>query len=244
MGKRDDLALRHDPRLTRLLVYRKLWRIGLTSRSLALSGKEGTMTEHLVRTQKGRIVRDPPAARLLFNDTRLSVVWLVLRILVGLVWVQAGVLKLGNPEWMQTGNALKGYWENAVKVPATGQPPITFDWYRSFIQSMIDSQSYVWFAKMVAVGEFMVGVFLILGLFVGIAAFFGAFMNWNYLMAGSTSMNPILFVAALLLMFAWKTAGYYGLDRFVVPLLGATWEDEAETMRRKQAASEPSSITA
>ena len=202
------------------------------------------MTEHTVKTPRGRIVANPPAARFLFDDTRFAVVWLIVRVLAGLTWLQSGAHKLGDPAWMQTGEALKGFWTSAVKIPATGMPPIAFDWYRSFIQGMLDNQSYVWFAKLVAIGEFLVGVFLILGLFVGIAAFFGAFMNWNYLMAGSTSLNPILVVAALLLMLAWKTAGYYGLDRFVVPLLGATWEDEDQTQKQKRATAESASAPA
>ncbi len=198
------------------------------------------MTEHVVRTPRGRIVSNPPLARLLFDDTRFAIVWLVVRVLVGLYWLEQALQKLSNPAWMQTGEALQGFWANAVKIPETGRPPIAFDWYRNFIQSMLDNQWYVWFAKLVAVGEFLVGVFLIIGLFVGIAAFFGAFMNWNYVMAGSASTNPILLVGALLLMFAWKTAGYYGLDRFVVPLLGATWEDEDMKMRQARGRSESS----
>ena len=166
------------------------------------------MTDHVVRTPRGRIVANPPLARVLFDDTRFAIVWLVVRVLVGLYWLQQAMSKLGDPAWMQTGEALKGFWTNAVKIPETGRPPIAFDWYRDFIQYMLDNQWYVWFAKLVAVGEFLVGVFLIIGLFVGIAAFFGAFMNWNYVMAGSASTNPILLVGALLLMFAWKTAGY------------------------------------
>jgi thiosulfate dehydrogenase [quinone] large subunit len=46
------------------------------------------------------------------------------------------------------------------------------------------------------------------------------------------SLNPILSVAALLLMFGWKSAGYYGLDRFVVPLLGATWKNDDQKQKR------------
>src|SRR5438477_10058085 len=165
------------------------------------------MTEHIVKTPRGHIVANPPAARFLFDDTRFAVVWLFVRVLAGLTWLQSGAHKLGDPAWMQTGEALKGFWTSAVKVPATGNPPIAFDWYRSFIQSMLDNQAYVWFANLVAIGEFLVGVALILGLLVGVSAFIGAFMNWNYVMAGSASMNPILMVASLLLMFAWKTAG-------------------------------------
>src|SRR5579859_3665827 len=206
--------------------------------------REILMTEHIVKTPRGHIVANPPAARFLFDDTRFAVVWLVIRVLTGLTWIEAAAHKLGDPAWMQTGEALKGFWSNAVKIPATGNAPIAFDWYRSFIQSMLDNQAYVWFAKLVAIGEFLVGVFLILGLFVGITAFMGAFMNWNYLLAGSTSLNPILSVAALLLILAWKTAGYYGLDRFIVPHLGATWEDEDLALKRKRVASENTASTA
>jgi thiosulfate dehydrogenase [quinone] large subunit len=182
------------------------------------------MTEHIVKTNRGTIVTNPPLARLLFDDTRFSVIWAVIRVLVGLSWVDASLHKLSSPAWMETGEALKGFWASAVKIPDAGRPPVTFDWYRNFLQGLLDSGSYVWFAKLVAIGEFAVGVALIIGAFVGIAAFFGAFMNWNFMMAGSASTNPLLFAAAILLMLAWKTAGHYGADRFLLPRLGTPWD--------------------
>jgi len=65
---------------------------------------------------------------------------------------------------------------------------------------------------------------LILGAFVGVAALAGAFMNMNFMLAGSASSNPVLLVLAILLILAWKTAGYIGLDRFLLPLLGTPWK--------------------
>jgi thiosulfate dehydrogenase [quinone] large subunit len=187
------------------------------------------MNEHIVKTNRGTIVTNPPLARLLFDDTRFSVIWAIIRVLVGLSWVDASLHKLSSPAWMETGEALKGFWASAVKIPETGKPPITFDWYRAFLQGLLDSGSYVWFAKLIAIGEFAVGVALIIGAFVGIAAFFGAFMNWNFMMAGSASTNPLLFAAAILLMLAWKTAGHYGADRFLLPLLGTPWDRQVES---------------
>lgn len=64
---------------------------------------------------------------------------------------------------------------------------------------------------------------LIVGAFVGIAAFFGAFMNMNFMLAGSASTNPVLFVVALTLIFAWKNAGYIGADFFLLKWLGTPW---------------------
>jgi thiosulfate dehydrogenase (quinone) large subunit len=48
-------------------------------------------------------------------------------------------------------------------------------------------------------------------------------MNFNYLLAGSVSTNPILLALAILLVLAWKIAGWWGLDRWVLPLLGTPW---------------------
>jgi thiosulfate dehydrogenase [quinone] large subunit len=70
------------------------------------------------------------------------------------------------------------------------------------------------------------------GAFVGIAAFFGALMNWNFIMAGSASTNPVLLMGAIFLILAWKVAGYYGADYFLLRWLGTPWRshrvDEAK----------------
>ncbi len=70
------------------------------------------------------------------------------------------------------------------------------------------------------IGELLVGIALILGLFTGIAAFFGGFMNMNYLLSGSIAINPIMLLLAFLLITAWRTAGWWGADRWVLPALG------------------------
>jgi thiosulfate dehydrogenase [quinone] large subunit len=181
-----------------------------------------------VITRKGTVVQDPPFATTLFNDTRLAWFWLVLRVWLGYNWIEASLHKIGNPAWVQTGEALKGFWTGAVAIPDAGRPAIAFDWYRSFIQALLDAQAYTWFAKVVAYGEFLVGVALILGLFTGIAAFFGALMNWNFMMAGSASINPLLLVAAIGLILAWKIAGFIGVDRFLLPILGTPWKGKKE----------------
>ena len=126
-------------------------------------------------------LQDAPFIKFMFSNTKMAWLWLVVRVYVGYQWVNASLHKLSAPEWMQTGDALKGYWMHAVSIPeAPAKPPINFEWYRSFIQSMLDSQTYVWFAKLIAIGEFVVGIALIIGLFVGLAAFFGGVMNLQF----------------------------------------------------------------
>ena len=180
-----------------------------------------------VMTRKGQVVQDPPLIQKLLNDRWAGLLWLPVRVWLGYQWIQASMHKLSDPRWMQTGEALKGYWLNAVKIPQTGQPPIAFDWYRSFLQMMLNAQAYTWFAKLVAVGEVLVGVALILGAFTGIAAFFGGLMNWNFMMAGSASTNPLLFVAAVGLILAWKVSGTIGADFFLLRWIGTPWRGVA-----------------
>lgn len=170
-------------------------------------------------------VSDPPFIVDLFNNTRWAWLWLILRLYLGYEWLTSGLEKLGNPAWTQTGLALRGFWQNAVRIPeAPGRPLIAFGWYRNFIQGLLDAQAYTWFAKLITASELIVGVLLIVGAFVGIAAFLGAFLNWNFMMAGSASINPLMFVFTILLIMAWKTAGWYGLDRWLLPALGTPWE--------------------
>jgi thiosulfate dehydrogenase [quinone] large subunit len=97
---------------------------------------------------------------------------------------------------------------------------VAYDWYRAFLQEMLEGGHYVWFAKVVAVGEVVVGLALILGVFTGVAAFGGVFMNWHFVMAGAASTNAMLALVGVLLVLAWRTAGWWGLDRWVLPLLG------------------------
>ena len=168
---------------------------------------------------------DPPVANALFNSPKWAWLWLIARVYLGYTWLNSGIGKLSNPGWVQTGEALKGFWERAVLIPeAPARPAISFEWYRTFLQSLLDSGSYTWFSKLVVAGELLVGIALILGLFTGIAAFFGGFLNWNFMMAGSASTNPVLFSISILLIMAWKTAGWIGLDRWVLQSLGTPWQ--------------------
>ncbi len=168
-------------------------------------------------------ITDPPVATKLFGSTRWAWIWLIVRLYLGYTWFTSGLGKLTNPAWL-SGEALKGFWERAILVPdAPARPAIAFGWYRTFIESMLNGGSYTWFSKLVAFGEVLIGVALVLGFFTGIAAFFGGFMNWNFMMAGTASTNPVLFVLAVLLILAWKTAGWWGLDRWLLPALGTPW---------------------
>jgi thiosulfate dehydrogenase [quinone] large subunit len=172
-------------------------------------------------------IEGPRFVRFLFNNSRAGLFWLPIRLFVGFAWLDAGWHKFTDPEWTQGGAALRGYWERAAALPEGGRPPITFEWYRDFINTMLNGGHESWMAWVITLGELAVGIGLLLGILTGIAAFFGALMNMSFLLAGSASTNPVLFTLAVGLMLAWRVAGYYGVDRYLLPMLGAPWRPGA-----------------
>jgi thiosulfate dehydrogenase (quinone) large subunit len=171
-------------------------------------------------------VEDPPFARDLFGSTRWAWLWLIIRLYLAYNWLEAGWEKLQSPAWMAGGAALKGFWAGALKgsPPGSPHPTIAFPFYQAFLQGMLNANAYTWFGPLIAIGEFLVGLGLLFGILTGIAAFFGGFLNWNFMMAGSASTNPGLFVLTILIILAWKTAGWWGGDRWVLPALGTPWQ--------------------
>jgi thiosulfate dehydrogenase [quinone] large subunit len=172
----------------------------------------------------------PPFTRFLFSNSRAGLFWLPIRLFVGFAWVEAGYHKLTGGGWVTDGgSALAGYWSSAVKIPeeGAGRPPITYEWYRDFINFLLTGHHETWFAWLITFGELAVGIGLLLGALTGLAAFFGALMNMSFLLAGSGSSNPVMFSLAIGLILAWKVAGYYGLDRYLLPMLGTPWRPGA-----------------
>lgn len=185
-----------------------------------------------VMDRKGHAIEDPKFAKTLFNDPRLSLFWLPIRIYLGWSWLDASLHKINNPAWVGGGEALKGFWTNAVTIPAEGRPAIAFGWYREFIQVLLDAQAYTWFGKLIAYGELLIGIALILGAFTGVAAFFGAFMNWNFIMAGAASSNGLMLVLTVGIVLAWKIAGYIGADYVLLRWIGVPWGPQEEVLAR------------
>jgi thiosulfate dehydrogenase [quinone] large subunit len=178
-----------------------------------------------VTDDKGRVwIQDPPIARLFFQSTMAAWLWLVVRVYVGYDFLIAGWHKFTTPAWMDgSGQGIMGFWKGALGTTASGAPVITFDWYRGFLQFLMDTNSAGWFSYVIVFGELAVGIGLILGAFTGLAAMGGLLMNMAFMLAGTTSTNPVLAILGVLLILAWKNAGYIGLDRYLLPLLGTPW---------------------
>lgn len=163
------------------------------------------------------IIEDNPISKWLFSNTTSGLIWLVLRVYLGYQWLTAGIGKLSNDAWIgeNAGVAIKGFMGGALELEIAG-------WYAWFIETVVLPNATV-VSYMVVSGEILIGLGLIVGLLTGIAAFFGAMMNMSFLLAGTVSTNPVMLIIAILLIMAWKVAGWYGLDRWALPKLGTPW---------------------
>ena len=197
-------------------------------------------------------IPEPPIARFLFADTRMAWFWLIVRVYVGYQWFTAGFEKLTGysatvgstfgvkvgDSWIFTshlGAALTGFAQSGI-AQSVGAHPSVQGWYAWFLQNIVIPWAGFW-SYVVTFGELAVGIGLIIGMLTGIAAFFGVFMNMNFLLAGAVSINPIIGGLAMFLILAWRVAGYYGVDRWLLPLLGTPWTGslaKAEQAQPKQ----------
>jgi len=105
-------------------------------------------------------------------------------------------------------------------------------WYADFLEGFVIPNA-ARFGPLIAWGEVLVGVGLILGAFTGFAALAGAFMNLNFMLAGTTSTNPILYTAAILVIIGIEYAQYYGLDAYIRPTVERTAEEGFKRLRHR-----------
>jgi thiosulfate dehydrogenase (quinone) large subunit len=195
-------------------------------------------------------IEEPAVARWLFGSSHASWIWLVARLWLGWEWLQSGWGKVfggnitlrfwewGEPEYSLTGDAnvgwvassgdvavgdaVAGFASRAIESADGPHPDVAYDWYVTFLEWIRDT-AYPWMGPMVAIGELVIGVLLILGLFTGIAAALGAVLNFSFVFAGSAGVNPAMILVSFLLILAWRNAGWIGLDRWVLPALGTPW---------------------
>ena len=198
-------------------------------------------------------IPEAPITRFLFADTRMAWFWLLLRLSVGVGWLAAGVSKVtgyafgvrtnGPAGWFMANNgaALKTFANMAIAhggaQPVSGFPDWFVGapgWYASFLQSNVLPHAAV-FSYVVAFGEVLVGLGLIFGCFTAIAAFFGLLLNINFMLSGVMDPNLVTGVETLFLIMAWRIAGYDGVDRWLLPLLGTPWTGSLIRQKKAQA---------
>lgn len=160
-------------------------------------------------------------------DPRMAWFWLIVRVYLGYMWLEAGLEKMTNPAWFgaNAGPAMTGFVQKALTKTAEFCPPAPAachpdvqSWYAAFLEGVVLPNAFLW-SHAIVLGEIAVGIALILGVLTGLAAFFGVFMNLNFMLAGTVSVNPIMATLGVGLMLAHRIAGYWGLDRYIRPFL-------------------------
>ncbi len=153
-------------------------------------------------------------------------------------WIRSCVV---DGKSVPRGSAVQGFASGAIQNSMGPHPNVAYSWYVDFLKWIRDS-SYHWIGPLVSITELVVGVLLILGLFTGIAAFVGVVLNFTYIFAGTAGVNPLFVIISLFLIMAWRVAGWYGLDRIVLPKLGTPWQPGALFTRKRAHARQPKPV--
>jgi thiosulfate dehydrogenase [quinone] large subunit len=162
------------------------------------------------------------AADWLYRSKAASIIWLVARVWLGYGWLNAGYQKLWGSEkavfWSGAGAGVKGFATAGVAGSTAGQGGASYGWWAAFLHNFVIPNAS-WIAKLITVSELVIGALLILGLFTGAAAIAGLSLNVIYMFTGSAGVNPAYAIISVLLILAWRNAGYIGLDRVALPAL-------------------------
>lgn len=151
---------------------------------------------------------------------------LILRVYIGWQWMTAGFHKLVD------GFNATGYLSNAVANPVMKGEEVIYPTFTAFLEHFaLPNVGIINF--LIPVGEFLVGLGLILGALTTAAAFFGLLMNFMFLFAGTVSTNPWMVLIGGIIFMAGTNAGKFGVDYYLMPLI-RKW-----TRRNKHTDNEP-----
>jgi thiosulfate dehydrogenase [quinone] large subunit len=155
----------------------------------------------------------------LFRSSAASFIWLVVRVVLGYWWLNAGYQKIWGSEraafWFGGGAGVKGFATAGIVGSSTGKGGASYGWWAGFLHNFVIPNAS-WIAKFIALGELAIGIALILGLLTGLAALAGLLLNLIYMFTGSAGVNPAYAILSLGLILGWRNAGLLGLDRFAL----------------------------
>ncbi|MFL5759768.1 MAG: DoxX family protein [Thermomicrobiales bacterium] len=159
-----------------------------------------------------------------------GLLWLVARVWLGWEFLKAGWEKVTEPEramWIgnQSGEGVRqllGFSLQIAPGGAMAQPdhPEVLGWYATLIRHLFLPHAEV-MARLVTFGELLVGLALMLGLFTRFAAAMGLLMNLSYMLAGVSSLSPLMMLVEVSIVLTGTMAGYYGVDHYLMPMLQA-----------------------
>lgn len=146
-------------------------------------------------------------------------------------WVRSGTVvgADGTQSVLHVGDAVAGFAKGAIANSTGPHPDVAYSWYVDFLR-WVQNTGHTVLGPLVAIGEVVIGVALIVGAFTGISAVLGSILNFSYVFAGAASTNPAMILVSGLLILAWRNAGWFGADRWLLPKLGTPWHHEEATV--------------
>jgi thiosulfate dehydrogenase [quinone] large subunit len=162
------------------------------------------------------------------NPKVLGVGWLLARVWIGWTFLEAGLGKVTGDRkeaWIgsEAGAGVTGYLTRALTMAPGGEaakanPEVT-GWYAGLVRQVFLPNADL-FGYLVAFGEVLVGAALILGILTRFSAAMGLVMSFAYLFAGTSGDNPLMVLLGLpMVLVGGAAAGYYGIDRYLLPFL-------------------------
>lgn len=151
--------------------------------------------------------------KFLRENTVSSAILTLIRLYLGYEFLMAGYEKLSK------GFDVAGFLKASVAKPVLGPTgSAVYPHYLSFLKNFALPNAHL-FNSIVPLGEFLVGLGLILGCLTTAAAFFAIVMNFSYTIAGTVSTNPLDMLLGMIILAAGFNAGKIGLDRWVIPFI-------------------------
>lgn len=152
--------------------------------------------------------------KMLRENNYAAIALIFIRLYLGWTWLTAGWHKLTG------GFDAGGFLKNAIAKPiadkTTGE--LVYPTFTAFLDNFaLPNVKLINF--LIPLGEFLVGLGLIVGALTTAAAFFGLMMNFMFMFAGTVSTNPWLALIGTIVLVAGANAGKYGVDYYLLPLL-------------------------
>lgn len=165
----------------------------------------------------------------LFAHPKSSWLWLVIRLYLGSIWLSAGYEKLINPAWIgaSSGAGMTGFVAGAL-TKTTGAHPDVMLWYAWFLEHCVATSPALW-AHMITFGEIAVGLGLIFGVLTTYATAGGLLMNFNFLLSGAVSINPVMILLGMPLLLAYRVSGNIGLQKIFLTYLQSRSSKDASS---------------
>ncbi|MBL1269034.1 MAG: DoxX family protein [Halomonas sp.] len=146
------------------------------------------------------------------HNKYMAVVWLLLRLYLGITWLTLGIGKITG------GFNAEGFLSNAVANPVMREGSAVYPNYVAFLEHFALPYADV-INVIIPLGEVLIGLGLVAGVLTSFAAFFAIVMNMSFLMAGTVSTNPWMIALTFFLLVAGANAGRLGGDRWVLPYI-------------------------